>query len=54
MKAKILADFQIRISVPFTHLTPLVLFYTPRKHEKSRGALIFSWGIKRDQFHEIG
>ena len=43
MKAKILADFQIRISVPFTHLTPRVLFYTPRKHQKSRGALIFFW-----------
>ena len=37
-----------------THFMPLVFLYTPRKHQKTSGFLIFSGGIERDQWHEIG
>ena len=30
------------------------LFWYPWKHEKTRGFLTFSGGIKRDQWHEMG
>ena len=33
---------------PLTYLMPLVSFYTPRKHQKTRGFL-FSGSIERDQ-----
>ena len=36
-----------------THFTPLVSLY-PGKHKKTSGFLIFSWGVKRDQWHKIG
>ena len=32
----------------------LIPFDTPRKHQKTRGFLTFSGGIKRDQWHEMG
>ena len=32
---------------------PLVSFDTPRKHNKTKAFLMFSGGIKRDQWHEI-
>ena len=32
---------------------PLISFYTPRK-QKIRGFLMFSGGIERDQWHEMG
>ena len=32
---------------------PLVSFYTPWKHQKSRGFLVFLGGVERDQRHEI-
>ena len=32
----------------------LIPFDTPIKHQKARGFLIFSGGIKRDQWHETG
>ena len=28
--------------------------YLPRKHQKTRGFLMFSGGIEIDQWHEIG
>ena len=31
---------------------PLALFYTPLKHHKTSGFLIFSGGMERDQWHE--
>ena len=37
-----------------THFMPLAFFYTPWKHQKTSGFLIFSGGIERDQWHELG
>ena len=37
-----------------THFMPLISFDTPWKHQKTRGFLMFSVGIKRDQWHEMG
>ena len=37
-----------------THFMPLVTFYTPQKHHKTRDFLMFLGGIERDQWHEIG
>ena len=33
---------------------PLVSFYTPWKQQKTRSFLMFSGGIERDQWHEMG
>ena len=33
---------------------PLVFLYTPWKHQKTSAFLMFSGGIERDQWHEIG
>ena len=35
--------------VQLNHFTPLVSFYTPRKHHQTRGFPIFSGGIEKDQ-----
>ena len=35
-----------------THFMLLVSFYTPRKHQKTTGFLIFSGSIERDLLHE--
>ena len=37
-----------------THFVPLISFDTPRKHQKTSGFLMFSEGIKKDQWHESG
>ena len=37
-----------------THFMPLISFDTPRKHQKTRGFLLFSGVIERDQWHEMG
>ena len=37
-----------------THFMQLVSFYTHYNHQKIKGFPIFSGGIKRDQWHEIG
>ena len=37
-----------------THFMPLVFLYTPWKHQKTSAFLMFSGGIERDQWHEIG
>ena len=36
-----------------THFRPLVSSYTPWKHQETRGFLMFSEDIKRDQWHEM-
>ena len=36
------------------HFMLLVSFYTPRKHQKIYGFLVFSMGIDKDQWHETG
>ena len=38
---------------PLTHFMPLMSFDTPGKHKKARGFLMFSGGIKRDQWHQM-
>ena len=35
-----------------THFTLLVCIYTPWKHQKTSGFLMFSGGIERDQWYE--
>ena len=37
-----------------THFVPLISFDTLWKHQKTSGFLMFSRGIKRDQWHEMG
>ena len=37
-----------------THFMPLISFDNPWKHQKTSDFLIFSRGIKRDKWHEIG
>ena len=34
------------------HFRPLISFYTPYKHQKTKAFLMFSKGIERDQWHE--
>ena len=36
-----------------THFSPLGSFYTPWKHQKTRGFLMFSGGVEREQWHEM-
>ena len=36
-----------------THFKPLIFFYTPWKHHKISGFLMFSGGVERDQQHEM-
>ena len=36
-----------------THFMPLASFYTHLKYQKTRGFLIFSGSIGRDQWHEM-
>ena len=33
---------------------PLVSFYTPWKHQKTRGFLMLSGGVERDHWYEMG
>ena len=35
------------------HIMPLVFFQTPTKYQKTRGFLVFSGSIERDQWHEM-
>ena len=37
-----------------THFMPLISFYTPWKHQKTSDFLMFSGGIERDQWDEMG
>ena len=43
-------------SMMWTNLMPRVSFYTPLKHQKIKGFVMFSGGLKRkkDQWHEMG
>ena len=40
--------------LPLTHFKPLVSFYTPWKHQKTFGFIMFSGGIETDQCFEMG
>ena len=44
---------QIHYVYYLTHFMSLISFYTPWKHQKTFGFLMFSWGVERDQRHEI-
>ena len=46
--------FFLQCSNCLTHSTLLISFDTPWKHQKTSGFLMFSWGIKRDQWYETG
>ena len=37
-----------------THFMQVIFFDTPWKHQKTRGFLRFSGGIKKDHWHEMG
>ena len=36
------------------HFWPMLPFYTPRKHQKTKGFLVFSGGIKWEHWPEMG
>ena len=42
------------IDIYLKHFMPLLSFYTHWKHQKTSGFLIFSGGIERYQWHEMG
>ena len=44
----------LKVSHLLTHFMPLVSFYALSKHQKTRGFPMFSGGIERDQWNEIG
>ena len=52
IKHMIITDVIIRITL--THFMPRVSFYTPWKHQKTKDLPMFSGGIERDQWDEIG
>ena len=43
----------LRIVPNLIHFMPLVSLNTLWKHEKTKGFLMFSGGIERDQWHEM-
>ena len=48
--------FQLTFSIhlKLTNFIPLVSFYSLWKRHKNSGFLMFSGGIERDQWHEMG
>ena len=44
---------EVNTFIHLTHFLPLVSFYAPSKRKKTRGFLIFSGGIERDQRHKM-
>ena len=48
------STFRESCKIFLTHFMPLISFDTPRKHQNTRGFLMFSWGIERDQWYEMG
>ena len=53
MLIRIWGTFEAEFMKKLTHFMPLISFHTPWKHQKTRGFLMFSGGIKRDQWHEM-
>ena len=49
-----LLQISIWITQFFTYFMPLVSFDTPWKHQKTNAFLMFSGGVERDQWHEMG
>ena len=45
--------FRKGMLVSLSHYMPLFSFYTSWKHQKTRGFLMFSGGIEREQWHEM-
>ena len=37
-----------------THVMPMISYYTPWKHQKTRAFLMFSGGKERKQWHKMG
>ena len=49
------AEGTIRLNLILIPFMPLISFYTPWKHQKTRGFLIFPRGVERNhQWHETG
>ena len=46
--------FIVDILYNLTYFIPLVSFYTPWKHQKTSGFLIFSGDTEREQWYEMG
>ena len=44
----------LSLQIILTNFTPLVSFYNPRKHKKNRSFLMFSRGVERNQWREMG
>ena len=44
----------LKTFIKLTHFLPLARFYTPWKDQKTKGFLMFSGGIEKDQWHEMG
>ena len=48
-------DFTISTeSKQLPHIMPVISFYSPWRHQKTSGFEMFSGGIERDQWHEMG
>ena len=45
--------FRKGILVSLSHYMPLFSFYTSWKHQKTKGFLMFSGGIEREQWQEM-
>ena len=53
-RKKVAVDFQICISVPLTHFSPVSHFYTPWKGQKTKGFLTFSGVIEIEHWTKLG
>ena len=53
-RANQLTGFYMMKTLSLTCFIPLLSFYTPWKHQKSRGFLMFLRDIERDQWDEVG
>ena len=43
----------LQLRFPLTRLMPVVLFYTPWNHQKTRVFLMFSGIMEKDQWHQM-
>ena len=47
-------NFNLLLLSILTYFWPMFPFYTPWKHQKTFGFLVFSWGIKWEHWPEMG
>ena len=48
------ANFMWQANTTLNHFQPMFHFYTPRKHQKTSGFLIFSGGIEVEHWLKLG